>query len=295
MSYERLEQCPICGKEAFKNFLVVNDKAVSKESFVIVECENCSFKFTNPRPDVNSIGQYYESEDYISHSNTTSGIINRAYHVVRSITTKQKVELINKYAPIKGSILDYGCGTGTFLSACKKDDWEIRGVEPNTKARTVATQETGEIIAESLEDIEGEKYEVITLWHVLEHIHALNETIEQLLEHLQDDGTMVIAVPNADSHDAQEYKENWAAYDVPRHLYHFTQPTMKRFLKKHKMVLEEVLPMKFDAYYVSMLSEKHKQGKTKMISSVMNGYRSNSYAEKNGNDYSSLIFVAKRK
>ncbi|RIJ37634.1 class I SAM-dependent methyltransferase [Pontibacter oryzae] len=295
MSYERLDQCPICGKEEFKNFLVVTDNAVSKESFVIVECENCSFKFTNPRPDAASIGQYYESEDYISHSNVKTGIINRAYHVVRSITTKQKVELINRQALAKGSILDYGCGTGTFLAACKKDGWEVRGVEPNTKAREVATQETGEIIAASLEDIEGEKYEVITLWHVLEHIHTLNETIAQLLECLQDDGTLIVAVPNADSHDAQEYKENWAAYDVPRHLYHFTQNTMKRFLKKHKMVLEEVLPMKFDAYYVSMLSEKHKEGKTKMLNSVVSGYRSNSYAEKNGNDYSSLIFIAKRK
>jgi len=295
MSYERLEHCPICGKSEFKNFIVVTDNAVSKESFVIVECENCSFKFTNPRPDVQSIGQYYESEEYISHSNTKAGIINRAYHVVRSITTKQKVELINRYAPAKGSIMDYGCGTGVFLSACKKDGWEVRGVEPNTKARDIASTETGEIIAESLQDIQGEKFEVITLWHVLEHIHTLNETVSQLLEHLQEEGTLVIAVPNADSHDAKEYKENWAAYDVPRHLYHFTQATMKRFLKKHKMKLEEVLPMKFDAYYVSLLSEKQKDGKTHMLNSVLNGYKSNSYAEKNGNDYSSLIFVAKRK
>ncbi|GAB3542131.1 class I SAM-dependent methyltransferase [Pontibacter brevis] len=295
MSYERLEQCPICGKEEFKNFLVVTDNAVSKESFVIVECENCSFKFTNPRPDLQSISQYYESEEYISHSNTKNGIINRAYHVVRSITTKQKVELINRHSPAKGTILDYGCGTGVFLSACKKDGWEVRGVEPNDKAREAASTETGELVAKSLKDIEGEKFEVITLWHVLEHIHALNETISQLLEMLQENGTLIIAVPNADSHDAKEYKADWAAYDVPRHLYHFTQPTMKRFLKKHKMVLEEVLPMKFDAYYVSMLSEKHKDGKTKMISSMLNGFKSNSYAEKNGNDYSSLIFVAKRK
>ncbi|WP_162054177.1 class I SAM-dependent methyltransferase [Pontibacter pamirensis] len=295
MSYERLEQCPICGKEEFKNFLVVTDNAVSKESFVIVECENCSFKFTNPRPDTESIGQYYESDEYISHSNTKSGIINRAYHVVRSITTKQKVELINRHSPAKGSVLDYGCGTGVFLSACKKDGWEVRGVEPNDKAREAASAETSELIAESLQDIQGEKFEVITLWHVLEHIHTLNETVSQLLDSLQEDGTLIIAVPNADSHDAKEYKADWAAYDVPRHLYHFTQPTMKRFLKKHKMVLAEVLPMKFDAYYVSMLSEKHKEGKNKMISSVLNGYKSNSYAEKNGNDYSSLIFVAKRK
>ncbi|WP_018476362.1 class I SAM-dependent methyltransferase [Pontibacter roseus] len=295
MSYERLEQCPICGKEEFKNFLVVTDNAVSKESFVIVECENCTFKFTNPRPDQGSIGQYYESEDYISHSNTKTGIINRAYHVVRSITTKQKVELINRHSPAKGAVLDYGCGTGVFLSACKKDGWEVRGIEPNGRAREEAAKETGESIAQNLEEIAGEKFEVITLWHVLEHIHTINETLEELIKLLQEEGTLIIAVPNADSHDAQQYKADWAAYDVPRHLYHFTQPTMKRLLKRHKMKLQEVLPMKFDAYYVSMLSEKHKEGKTKMLSSVVNGYKSNSYAEKNGNDYSSLIFVAKRK
>src|SRR5690606_3809866 len=141
-------------------------------------------------------------------------------------------------------------------------------------------------------DVPQAKYDVITLWHVLEHIHTLNETTKQLIELLAEDGTLVIAVPNADSHDAKLYKENWAAYDVPRHLYHFTQPTMKRFLKKHKIVLEEVLPMKFDAYYVSMLSEKYKEGKTKMLNSVLNGYKSNSYAQKNGNEFSSLIFVA---
>ena len=295
MSYERLEYCPVCGKSEFKNFLVVADNAVSKESFVIVECENCHFKFTNPRPDTESIGAYYESEDYISHSNTKNGLINRAYHVVRSITTNQKVELINRYAPAKGNVLDYGCGTGVFLTACKKDGWEVRGVEPNEGARQSASTDTGEIIAADLQDIEGEKYDVITLWHVLEHIHTLNETIDQLINCLQDDGTLIIAVPNADSHDAQLYKENWAAYDVPRHLYHFTQATMKRFLKKHRMKLEEVLPMKFDAYYVSLLSEKHKEGKASMLTSVMNGYKSNSHAEKNGNDYSSLIFVSKKK
>ncbi|MBB6609578.1 class I SAM-dependent methyltransferase [Pontibacter sp. Tf4] len=295
MSYERLEHCPICGKEEFKNFLVVKDNSVSKESFVIVECENCTFKFTNPRPDETTIGSYYESEDYISHTNTKTGIINRAYHVVRSITTKQKVELINRHAPGKGTILDYGCGTGVFLTACKKDGWQVRGVEPSDRARELAAETTGTTIATTIAELPDEKYKVITLWHVLEHIHTLNETIKELISHLTEDGTLIIAVPNADSHDAQQYKENWAAYDVPRHLYHFTQATMKRFLKKHKMQLKEVLPMKFDAYYVSMLSEKHKEGKTKMISSVVNGFKSNNYAEKNGNDYSSLIYVAKRK
>lgn len=295
MAYERLENCPVCGKPEFKNFLVVKDKSVSQESFVIVQCENCSFKFTNPRPDFASIGSYYESEDYISHSNTNKGLINKAYQVVRSIAVKDKVELVNKLVP-KGAILDYGCGTGYFLSACQKDSWKVEGFEPNNTANKQATETLGKSIEKvSLDHFQKESFEIITLWHVLEHVHTLNETFQQLLSLLKPGGVMLVAVPNADSQDAKKYGENWAAYDVPRHLYHFNQATMKRFLKKHKLTLEDTKPMKYDAYYVSMLSEKYKAGKTKMFSSVLSGYSSNSYASKNNNDYSSLIYIARKK
>ena len=295
MAYERLENCPVCGKTEFKNFLVVKDKSVSQESFVIVQCENCSFKFTNPRPDQESIGAYYESEDYISHSDTNKGLINKAYQVVRSIAVKDKLELINKLSP-KGAILDYGCGTGYVLAACQKDGWKVEGFEPNPTANKQAEERLGKYVEKvSLERFEKASFEIITMWHVLEHVHTLNETFQELLALLKPGGVMLVAVPNADSLDAQKYGENWAAYDVPRHLYHFNQATMKRFLKKHKLVLEDTRPMKYDAYYVSMLSEKYKAGKTKMFNSVLNGYKSNSYASKNNKDYSSLIYIARKK
>ncbi len=296
MNYERLDRCPICNKETFKNFLVVKDNSVSKESFVIVQCENCNFKFTNPRPDENSIGQYYQSENYISHTNKATGITDKAYKIVRTYTIKQKVELINRFAP-KGTILDYGCGTGNFLAACQKNGWTIKGYEPNDLARTQAAELLNQPIlgqASSLNDIENNSLQVITLWHVLEHIHTLNDTFKKLTQLALPGGIMVIAVPNADSHDAQVYKENWAAYDVPRHLYHFNQATMKRFLKKHKVDLLETIPMKFDAYYVSLLSEKYISGNNEIMKSVLSGYKSNSYASKNANEYSSLIYVGKK-
>jgi 2-polyprenyl-3-methyl-5-hydroxy-6-metoxy-1,4-benzoquinol methylase len=296
MQYERLEQCPVCNKEAFKNFMVVTDNAISKESFVLVQCENCLFKFTNPRPDEASIGRYYESEEYISHSNTSQGITNKAYQVVRAITLKQKVSLINRFVPQKGSILDYGCGTGHFLSACQKKGWKIAGFEPNAAARTQATALTGTTIeAADISIFAPASFEVITLWHVLEHIHQLNDTVKKILALLKPQGYLIVAVPNADSLDAQKYKESWAAYDVPRHLYHFNQNTMKRFLKKHKLDVEATLPMKFDAYYVSLLSEKYKNGSNNYLNSILTGYQSNTHAEKNTNDYSSLIYVATKK
>lgn len=295
MAYERLDNCPVCGKEELKNFLVVKDKSVSQESFVIQQCENCGFKFTNPRPDAESIGKYYESEEYISHSNTNKGIINKAYQVVRSIAVKEKLELVNRLAS-KGAILDYGCGTGFFLGACQKDGWQAEGFEPNETANKQAAETLGKPVEKvSLDKFAKESFEIITMWHVLEHVHTLNETFQKLLSLLKPGGVMLVAVPNSDSLDARKYGENWAAYDVPRHLYHFNQATMKRFLKKHKLTLEETKPMKYDAYYVSMLSEKYKAGKTNMLSSVLNGYKSNSYASKNDKDYSSLIYIASKK
>ena len=236
MAYERLENCPVCGKSEFKNFLVVKDKSVTQESFVIVQCENCGFKFTNPRPDFESIGKYYESEAYISHSNSSKGIINKAYQVVRSIAVKDKLELVNRLAT-KGAILDYGCGTGYFLSACQKDGWKVEGFEPNATANNQAEKTLGKSIEKaSLKRFDKESFEIITMWHVLEHVHTINETFQELLSLLKPGGTMLVAVPNADSLDAKKYGENWAAYDVPRHLYHFNQATMKRFLKKHKLI-----------------------------------------------------------
>ncbi|WP_026462386.1 class I SAM-dependent methyltransferase [Adhaeribacter aquaticus] len=296
MQYERLDNCPVCNKEEFKNFLVVPDNSVSKESFVIVQCENCSFKFTNPRPAEEFIGKYYASEEYISHSNTNKGLINKAYQVVRSITVKQKVELINSFVPAKGKILDYGCGTGYFLSACQKNGWQVAGFEPNAAARQHASELLQkEIASENLENFEAGSFDIISLWHVMEHIHQLNETIQQLLALLKPDGFLLVAVPNADSPDAMKYRENWAAYDVPRHLYHFTQTTMQRFLKKHKMEIAKILPMKFDAYYVSLLSEKYIHGNNKYITSLINGYKSNSKAKSSTQDYSSLIYIARKK
>lgn len=295
MSYERLDHCPICSKTEFKNFLVVQDKSVSQESFVLVQCANCQLKFTNPRPDEASIGPYYASEEYISHSDTNKGLLNKTYRLVRSMAVKNKVELVNRLGS-KGNLLDYGCGVGYFLEACQKQGWEVEGMEPNDTARHQTEEKIGKpLFKGKVEELGEEKFEVITLWHVLEHVHRLNQTLQSLVKATKKGGHLVIAVPNADSYDAQKYGANWAAYDVPRHLYHFNKASMQKLLKKHKLELKEVLPMKWDAYYVSILSEKYKHGQTKMLDSVYTGFRSNLHGAKNGNSYSSQIFIAQKK
>lgn len=294
VSYERVEQCPVCGKSDFRPKMVVEDHSVSHESFAIVQCTNCSLLLTNPRPTAASIGRYYESEAYVSHSDTKQGLINQVYQVARTFTVRKKVSLVNKNAPRKGRMLDYGCGTGYFLAACRKAGWQIAGVEPNAAARQLAEQLTGQSIsAGDLAQLETGSFDAITLWHVLEHIHELNDTLRHLTRLLKPDGVLIVAVPNAESPDAQYYREQWAAYDVPRHLYHFTAKTIGKLFRKHHLALRQTLPLPLDAYYVSMLSEKYRAERNGgILAALKSGYKSNSQASQTGGQYSSLIFVA---
>jgi SAM-dependent methyltransferase len=284
----------VCGKTEFRNKLVVEDKSVSKESFAIQQCVACAFQFTNPRPDTSSIGRYYESDDYVSHNSAATGFINQAYRLARFFTMRRKVGLVNRLAPRKGLLFDYGCGTGHFLAAAKANGWKVAGVEPSARAREEATARVGQPIGSGkLVDFELESFDAITLWHVLEHVHALNDTLNQLVNRLKPDGVLLIAVPNVESLDAQHYRQEWAAYDVPRHLYHFSPQTMKQLLKKHKLKVLETLPMPLDAYYVSMLSEKRRAERSGGLLSVLKaGYKSNQYAAQHDGQYSSLLYVA---
>ncbi|MBD2769818.1 class I SAM-dependent methyltransferase [Hymenobacter sp. BT664] len=297
MSYERLESCPVCSKPEFRNKLVVEDRTVSHESFAIVQCTACSFQFTNPRPSQTDIGRYYESDDYVSHNSRATGLVNQAYKVARFFTMRRKVSLLNRLAPRRGQLLDYGCGTGHFLAAAKSAGWQVTGLEPNVRAREEASQRLKQPIGQQeLASLQPGTFDAITLWHVLEHVHTLNETLAQLKALLKPDGVMLIAVPNVESLDAQHYRELWAAYDVPRHLYHFAPKTMAQLLKKHKLTIRETLPMPLDAYYVSMLSEKHKAERAGGILTVLKaGYKSNQYAKQHEGQFSSLLYVASQR
>ena len=300
---ETLTSCPICSEGKFKHFLSCKDYTVSRETFIIVQCEACGFRFINPRPDENEIGKYYESEEYISHSGTNRGVVNKIYGMVRNYTIRKKVQLINKKIRNPQSairnILDIGCGTGEFLNACKQNDWNVTGIEPSDVAREHAKENFGiePLTPEKLFEINEKKFNLITMWHVLEHVHQLRKTIEQINKILLDDGTLIVAVPNCNSWDAKKYGEHWAAYDVPRHIYHFTKKDIGKLFSQFGFKLHEVLPMKFDSYYVSLLSEKYKtarlpdgQGKSNLIAGFFNGLKSNLNAGSN-NGYSSQIYI----
>jgi 2-polyprenyl-3-methyl-5-hydroxy-6-metoxy-1,4-benzoquinol methylase len=291
-----LEKCIVCGSSQFEPFLVCKDYTVSQESFNIVSCKTCGFKFTNPRPDNSVLGSYYKAESYVSHTNSKKGIVNKLYHAVRSYTLKSKIKLVSSYVS-RGTILDYGCGTGMFLNACNISGWEVYGMEPDDNARKMASEHGLNVFSDKAKVqnyITDKKFNAITLWHVLEHVTDMEETLSFFKSKLNPDGVLIIAVPNHVSYDAHYYKEFWAAYDVPRHLHHFDIKSMTSMLEKAGFKFHESKPMKFDSFYVSMLSEKYKTGSVNLVKAFLIGLTSNLKA-KNTNSYSSTIYIFKHK
>jgi SAM-dependent methyltransferase len=296
---EVLLNCPVCGSTDLHDKLRVQDKSVSQETFTIQQCAGCGLQFTNPRPDAASIGRYYESDAYVSHNSAAQGLVNRVYKAARYFTVRRKVALITKLnGGHPGRLLDYGCGTGHFLAQAKRTGWQVAGLEPNPRARQDAGARVGQPIQEAtaLATLPAGCFDIITLWHVLEHVHALNDTLAQLIDKLTPGGQLLLAVPNPDSLDAQHYRQDWAAYDVPRHLYHFVPATMRQLLARHGLHFTQMLPLPLDAYYVSMLSEKLRtpERASGPLAVLKAGYKSNQYAAQHGGQYSSLLYVAKR-
>ncbi len=294
--YERVEKCPICQHTEFSNYIICSDHLVTDESFAIAQCNHCSLKFTNPRPTTENIHKYYQSSAYDSHKKKRSGLTDGIYNVARKFALNSKLNLINSLQADKGKLLDVGCGTGLFLDVCTKDGWEGIGIENNENARLLAEANSPAVIIENIDSLEQKKeFEIITLWHVLEHLHDLRGSLIKLRAILQKNGFLIIAVPNCDSWDRSYYKEMWAAYDVPRHLYHFSHLTVSKLAKKCEFKVKEVLPMKLDAFYVSLLSEKYKRAKNPFLKAFIAGLKSNQWAKKNQNNYSSLIYVLSKK
>jgi 2-polyprenyl-3-methyl-5-hydroxy-6-metoxy-1,4-benzoquinol methylase len=292
---ETLQNCPICESAEQKELLVCIDDTVTKEKFSIRECVSCGFNFTNPRPNERQLGNYYESEDYVSHSNTSKGLINFTYQIVRKYTLRSKLNLINSLST-KGNILDIGCGTGEFLNICKENKWNTTGIEPSNKGRNQAIQNYAlQVYDEAgINKLEKNKFDVITMWHVLEHVPQLQQRIEEIKTLLKKGGTLVIAVPNRMSYDAKLYKENWAGYDVPRHLYHFSPQDITNLFEKHSFKIQKIKPMNFDAFYVSMLSEKIKTGKSNFIKGLIIGSLSNIKSLFHKYTCSSQIYILRR-
>jgi 2-polyprenyl-3-methyl-5-hydroxy-6-metoxy-1,4-benzoquinol methylase len=273
-----------------KHYLNVKDYSVSLETFELLHDEELDMLITHPQPSLEKLPSYYESVDYISHTDGNKSLFEKMYQFVKSIALKNKLKLINSQST-KGRILDIGAGVGDFLSVVKNDGWQTIGIEPSEKAKAIAINK-GVSFVENLSELESNSFDVITMWHVLEHVPDLENQIKELKRLIKPSGTVIIAVPNFKSYDASHYGIFWAAYDIPIHLWHFSKTAIQKLFAKEKLELVKVLPMKFDSFYVSLLSEKYKTGRMNFIKAFYVGLKSNWKGNQNS-EYSSHIYVLK--
>ena len=297
-SNNKFPPCPICNKEAIHFLIHSKDYSLTQDNFQIIQCRNCTLKYTDPVPNKEDIVPYYNFPAYISHTDDNTGFINKLYHRVRNYTLTQKTNWVQSlFTGHKGQLLEVGAGTGAFAHAMTKKGWAVTALEPDTtsRARALATYQIKIAPMEELHALSVNKFDVITLWHVLEHVHDLNEYLSTFYKLLKPNGRLIIAVPNYTSYDAQYYQKYWAAYDVPRHLYHFSPTAMEYLSKKYKMQIVSMRPMWFDSFYVSLLSERYKKtGFLGMIRAVLIGCISNINALINNRKGSSLVYEIRK-
>ncbi len=277
-----------------KAYLKVKDHSVSSEEFQLLLNNEFGYLETSPQPSSEKLPKYYKSEDYISHTDTKRNLFEKVYHIIRRISLKRKLKLINSFSSEEKKLLDVGCGTGDFIQIAQQNNWTVSGIEPNKDAREIANSKTNDSVynIEQLLEFPKQSFDVISLWHVLEHLPNLEEQISILNSLLKENGRLIIAVPNYKSYDAMYYKNFWAAFDAPRHLWHFSRESISKLFSKENMKVVETHPMKFDSYYVSLLSEKYKSGWMNIFNAFRIGFVSNIKAKRIG-EYSSLIYVIK--
>lgn len=294
MAKFNVHQCPICDNKIFSAFISCKDHFVTGEVFHIKKCNNCGFAITGNIDDEENIGFYYQSEKYISHSDTSEGFMNEMYHLVRDFMLGRKRSLINKYSGMNnGHLLDIGAGTGYFLNRMNRTGWQVTGTEKSPAARKFAKSEFNLDFLETHElfNLKEECFDVVTLWHSLEHIHRLSENLEAIHRVLKKKGKLAIAVPNYNSYDAHYYEELWAAWDVPRHIWHFTPKQMKMLGEKFGFSLITAKSMPFDGVYVSIMSEQYKKSKFALFKGIYRGILSWMNSIFNSEKSSSVIYV----
>jgi SAM-dependent methyltransferase len=273
-------------------YITCKDHTVSGEEFKLFKDPEMDLLFTTPKPELKNLGSYYKSENYISHTDSKNSLTDKIYQAVKKTMLSKKLSWVESQIPEKGKLLDIGAGTGEFLLIAKNNGWKVKGIEPDENARELAKQK-GIILVPDSSSINDEKFDVITMWHVFEHVYDLNNQILELEKLLTKGGLLIIAVPNYKSYDAEYYKEFWAAYDTPRHLWHFSRNSFEKLFNNTSLLLFSQKPLIFDSFYVSLLSEKYKTGKNNFLKALKIGLKSNIKAKKTS-EYSSIAYFFKK-
>ena len=290
-----VNKCPVCNSSDLALKFTCRDHLISSENFDIYACKNCGFLFTKEPPSVKEIEKYYNTGEYISHSDTGKGLINTLFHFTRRLMLRRKRSIISKATGLNtgGTLLDMGCGTGYFASFMKDAGWKVTGMEVNEKARSFAKEKFSlEVVNETeLSGFDENHFDCITLWHVFEHLHDPVNSLVLIHRLLRPEGKCIIAMPNSSSFDARHYGTSWAAWDVPRHLWHFAPDTFRKYAEKNGFEIAGIKNLPADVFYISILSEKNRGTNLPFITGMIKGMWFASLALFNNKRSSSLIYI----
>ena len=289
--------CPWCGSKNSHLHLQLKDYFLTQESFEIVECDDCHLLYTTPRPTPDVIGNYYKSENYFSHQENKKGFVPRIYEAVKKVNIKRKFALATDGILLENDrqMLEIGCGVGDFLHYAEQKGWHCYGAEPSDDAvKILKLKSDAKVVKpEQIESFSDASFDLICMWHVLEHVDNLKWQITQLKRLAKPHGRIVVAVPNYQSYDARFYHDKWAAYDVPRHLNHFSREFVFNQLNDSELILKSVHPLVWDSFYVSYMSEQFLNHRMPLLRGFCRGLISNGKALVSG-QYSSLVYVFER-
>jgi 2-polyprenyl-3-methyl-5-hydroxy-6-metoxy-1,4-benzoquinol methylase len=288
-----MNACPWCKSENARSYIKLQDYFLTNDAFEVMECQSCHLLFTTPRPTPDKIDAYYQSEKYYSHQENKNGFIPHIYEAVKTVNLKNKLRMAT-HGIENGKILDIGCGVGDFLFKAKQSGWKVTGIEPSPNASKIASHKLQSqiLLPSQISSLEDESFNLITMWHVLEHVDDLNAQIKELHRLLKPNGRLVLALPNFMSYDADYYKDKWAAWDVPRHLNHFCRSSMDSVFSS-SWKKENVEKLLWDSYYISFLSEQYEGHSLALLRGVFRGFVSNWKAKKTG-EYSSLVYFYRK-
>ena len=246
--------CIICSSESTSPFLMINDRLANiKEDFQLVKCE-CGLVYLNPRPKFENIKKFYQSHEYDPHKNLKNNFRDKTYKIVQKLTLKWKHKIITSFITT-GALLDIGGGRGAFAKFMKEKGWEVTLQENFGK---IDKRINGLHHIKKLEELDcSDKFDVITLWHSLEHIHDIHALFNKINKFLNPVGILLIAVPNINAPERKFYNKNWAPYDAPRHLYHFNLSSLTLLCSNYGYEIVQKFSLYQDTPYNILLSIKN--------------------------------------
>ena len=298
MNYQDFTPCPLCGASGQMPYADCIDFTVSKESFILLRCPQCGVVFTSNPPKESETIRYDTLDLKLKLGDSPRGLTDKLYYYVRHRMLRKKASIVESQSyRTGGTLLNYGAKTGYFSHYMERRGWKVTSIEKYHEERQFSLETFHHRMYDvsEMDRLTPETFDVITLWHVFEHCYNPNGLLNRFYRLLRPGGILLIACPNICSTDAMHYGANWAAYNVPRHLWHFNPTSLSNLLNKHGFTLMHRQKLSYDCFYISVLSEKNKNSKMPFLRGMWFGMRCWFISLARLDKSSSLVYVFRKR